>query len=144
MVRCITWNVFHMRQFCRFFYFLAWFNTVEFNRLSYPNNKMCDDAVFADRFRYQLTMLGIWLLTWLSRLIHVYIAYEIDTDKIIAAFLRISYCLHDLIRSLLYGVSSTNAARLQLVQNTLARVVTGSHSHESSQVQGAVSTLSRR
>ena len=32
--------------------------------------------------------------------------------------------------SLLYGVSSTNASRLQLVQNTLARVVTGSGRRE--------------
>ena len=36
----------------------------------------------------------------------------------------------DYSNSLLYGVSSTNAARLQLVQNTLARVVTGSGRRE--------------
>ena len=54
MVRCITGNVFHMRQFCRLFYCLAWFDTVEFNRLPCPTNNMYDDAIFADRFRYQL------------------------------------------------------------------------------------------
>ena len=75
-----------------------WFDTPELNRLPCPNNKMYDDAVFAHRFRYQLTMFGIQLFIWLSRLLHAHIAYEIDADKIIAAFFRISYCLHDLIR----------------------------------------------
>ena len=62
MVRCITCNVFHMRQFCRFFYCLAWFYTVEFNCLPSPNNEMYDDAVFTDRFHCQLTMFGVRLL----------------------------------------------------------------------------------
>ena len=57
MVFSITCNVFHMRQFWRFFNSLAWFDTVEFNCLPYPNNEMYDDAVFADRFRRQFTML---------------------------------------------------------------------------------------
>ena len=91
-------NVFHMRQFCRFFYCLAWFDTVEFNRQPCPNNAIYDEAVFADQFRYQLTMFGIRVLIWLSRLLHAHIASEIDTAKIIAAFFRISYCLEDLIR----------------------------------------------
>ena len=167
MVRCITCNVFHMRQLCRFFYCLAWFDTVEspavskqqyvrwcafrweiplsiyyvwnwcidraisttscsyciwnryhqnhrctlqnfqffasfdtieFNRLPWSNNKIIDDAVFADRFRYQLTMFGFRELIGISRLIHTHIAYEIDTAKMIAAFFRISYCFHYLIR----------------------------------------------
>ena len=98
MVRCITCNVLHMRQFCRFLYCLAWFDTVEFNRLPCPKNEMYDDAVFANRFHYQLTMFGIRVLIWLSRLLHAHIAYEIDTDIIIAAFFQISYCLLDLIR----------------------------------------------
>ena len=55
---------------------------------------MFDGAVFADRFRYQLTMFGIRVLIGLSRTLHAHIAYEIDTSKIIAAFIRISYCLH--------------------------------------------------
>ena len=59
---------------------------------------MYDDAVFAIRFHNQLTMFGIRVLIWLSRFVHAHIAYEIDTDKIIAAFFRISYCLLDLIR----------------------------------------------
>ena len=59
---------------------------------------MYDDAVFAIRFRYQLTMFGIRVLIWISGLLHAYIAYEIDTAKIIAAFFQISYGLLDLIR----------------------------------------------
>ena len=47
--------------------------------------QMCDDAVFADRFRYQLTMFGIAVLLGLSRLLPAHIAYEIDTAKIAAA-----------------------------------------------------------
>ena len=43
-------------------YCLALFVTVEFDRLPCPNNEMHDDAVFADRFRYQLTMFGIHVL----------------------------------------------------------------------------------
>ena len=98
MVRCITSNVFHMRQFCRFFYCLSWLYTAEFNRLSCPNNKMYDDAVFADRFRCQLTMLEIHEVIGLSRLVHANIAYDIVTTNIIAALCRISYSLHDFIR----------------------------------------------
>ena len=70
---------------------------LEFNRLPCSNNKMYDDAVFADRFLYQLTMIGIRVLIGLSRLLHAYIAYETDIAKIIAAFIRISHFLNDLI-----------------------------------------------
>ena len=72
--------------------------TVEFNRLPCPNNEMYDDAVFANRFHYQLTMFGIRVLIWLSWFCHAHIACVINTDKIAAAFFRISYCLLDLIR----------------------------------------------
>ena len=98
MVRCITCNVLHKRQFCRFLYCLAWSETVEFNRLPCPHNDMYGDAVFGIRFRYQLAIFAMRVLIWPSRLLHAHIAYEIDTDKIIAAFFRISYCLLDLIR----------------------------------------------
>ena len=98
MVPCITCNVFHMQKFWRFFYCLAWFHTVEFHRLPCLNNKMYDYAGFADQFGYQLAMFGIGVLIWLSWLLHAHIAYEIDTYKIIAAFFRIFYFLHDLIR----------------------------------------------
>ena len=47
---------------------------------------MDDDAVLADRYRYQLTMFGIPVLIGLSRLVPAHIAYEIDTAKITAAF----------------------------------------------------------
>ena len=53
---------------------------------------MFDDAVFADRFRYVLTMFEIAVLIGLYRLLHADISYEIDTAKIIAAIFRISYC----------------------------------------------------
>ena len=53
---------------------------------------------FADRFRYQLTIFKIREVIGLSRLVHANIAYKIVTTKIIAAFCRISYCMHDLIR----------------------------------------------
>ena len=48
----------------------AWFDRLEFNRLPCSINKMYDDAVLADRFLYQMTMFGIRVLIWLSRLIH--------------------------------------------------------------------------
>ena len=98
MVRFITCNVFHMRKFVRFFYCLAGSETLQFNRLPCPNKEMCGDAVFAIRFRCQLAIFGKPVLIWLSRLLHAHIAYEIDSDKIIAAFFRISSWLHDLIR----------------------------------------------
>ena len=49
--------------------------------------KMYDDAVLADRYGYQLTMLGIQVLIGLSRLLRAHISYEIDTAKITAAFI---------------------------------------------------------
>ena len=52
---------------------------------------MNDYAIFADRFRYQLTMFGIRVLIGLSRFLHAHIEYEIDTAEIIAAFIQISY-----------------------------------------------------
>ena len=48
----------------------AWFDMLEFSCLPCSNKKMYDDAVFADRFLYQLTMFENRLLIWLSRLIH--------------------------------------------------------------------------
>ena len=86
MVRCITCNVLHIRQFCPFLYCLAWFDTVEFNRLPCPKNEMNDDTVFAIRLSYQVTMFRIRVLIWISRLLHAHIAYEILTAKTIAAF----------------------------------------------------------
>ena len=98
MDRCITCNAFHIRKFCRFLYCLPWSETVEFNRLPCPNNEMYGDAIFAIPFRYQFAIFGMRVLIWLSRPLHAHIAYVIDTDKIIDAFCRISYCLLDLIR----------------------------------------------
>ena len=116
MVRCLTCNVFYMRQFCRFYNCLSWFDTVEFNRLLCPDNEMCDDAVFTGRIRYELTMFGIHVLIGLSRLLHALIAYEIETSNIIAAFCRIAYCLHDLIRlsSIVCHVQTTRCTMMWL------------------------------
>ena len=74
----------------------VWLYTVEFNRLPFPNDKMYDDAAFADRFRYSLTTSGNRVWIGIPRLLYVHIAYEIDSAKISAAFCRISYCLYDL------------------------------------------------
>ena len=51
---------------------------------------MYDDEVFADRFRYQLTMFEFRVLVRLSRLIRAHIAYEIVVAKITAEICRIS------------------------------------------------------
>ena len=72
--------------------------SLEFNRMPCPNDKMYDDVVFADRFRYPLAKFGIRVLIELSRLLHAHIAYETDTAKIIAEFCRISCSVHELIR----------------------------------------------
>ena len=88
----------HRRFLCRISYCLVWFDIVEFNRLPCSNDKMYDDVVFADRFRYSTTMFGKHILIGLSRLLHANIAYETYTAKIIAAFCRNSYSLPDLIR----------------------------------------------
>ena len=96
------------------FLLFAWFDTLEFNRLPCSNNKIYDDADFADRFRYQLAMFGIMVLTWLSWLLHAHIAYITDGAKIIAAFCRISYCLHDFIRlnSIVGNVQTTRCTMI--------------------------------
>ena len=94
------------------FLLFAWFDTQEFNRLPCSNNKIYDDADFADRFRYQLAMFAIRLLIWLSWLLHDHIANITDDSKIIAAFCRISYCLYDFIRlnSIVGYVQTTRCA----------------------------------
>ena len=66
--------------------------------MSCPNEKIYDDVVFADRFRYPLGMVGNRVLIGLSRILHAHISYEKDTAKIAAALCRICYCLYDLIR----------------------------------------------
>ena len=102
-------------EILQIFYCLAWFDTVEFNWMRVQKtNKMYDNAVLADRFHCQLTMFRIRVLIGLSRLVHAHIAYEIDTAKIIAAFCRISYCLHDLIRFnlIVYHVQTTRCTKM--------------------------------
>ena len=60
---------------------IAWFDTHEFSRLPCSNNKMNDDAVYANRFRYQLTMFEVFIFIRLSRLLDTHIAYEIAIQK---------------------------------------------------------------
>ena len=88
---CI-WNRYcqNHRSIFQNFLLFALFDTLELNRLPWSNNKIYDDADFADRFRYQLAMFGIPVLIWLSWLFHAHIAYITDGAKIIAAFCRIS------------------------------------------------------
>ena len=65
---CI-WNRYfqHHRSILPNFLLFAWFDTVAFNRLLCSNNKMYDDVVFHDRFRYQLTMFEVCILIpWYS------------------------------------------------------------------------------
>ena len=127
MVRCITCNVFHMRKFYRFFYCLPRSETVEFNRLLCPNNEKYGDAVLANRFRYQLPIFGMRVLIWLSRLLNAHFAYVIDTNKIIAAFFRISYCLLDLKRlnSIVCHDQTTRYTMMQfsLIDSAVIRVL---------------------
>ena len=98
----------HIPKFYRLFYRFLWFDTVEFNRLQCANDKKYADAIFADRIRYQLTMFRFGLLSSLSRFLHVHIAYETDSAKVIA-FCRNSYCLPDSIRlnSIVCNVQTT-------------------------------------
>ena len=57
------------------FLLFAGFDTLELNRLPWSNNKIYDDAVFADLFRHYLTMFGVCILIRLSRLLNTHIAY---------------------------------------------------------------------
>ena len=94
-----VWNRYcqNHRRILPYFLLFVWLYTVVFNRLPCPSDKIYDDVVFSDRILYSLTMFEMILIA-LCRLVFAHIAYETDTAKIIAAFYRISYCLHDLIR----------------------------------------------
>ena len=75
---CI-WNRYfqNRRSILPSFLFLSWFDTVKFNRRSCSNNKVYDDVVFGDRFRYQLTMFKVCILIGLSRLLDTHISCQI-------------------------------------------------------------------
>ena len=51
---------------------------------------MYADAVYANRFRYQLTMFEVFIFIRLSRLLDTHVAYEIAIQKSprVTAFLR--------------------------------------------------------
>ena len=42
---------------------------------------MYDDGVYANRFRYQLTMFEVFIFIRLSRLLDTHVAYEIAKQK---------------------------------------------------------------
>ena len=71
----------HRRNCRSSFLLFACFATVEFNRLLCPNEKMYDDMVCADWFRYQLSMFEVCTLIGLSRLLDTHIACEIVVKK---------------------------------------------------------------
>ena len=79
-----VWNRYFQNHSSILAYFLliAWFDTLEFDRLPCSNNKMYDDAVYANRFRYQLTMFEVFIFIRLSRLLDTRVAYEIAIQKI--------------------------------------------------------------
>ena len=89
---CI-WNRYcqNHHSFLSNFLFFPWFVTVEFNCQPCSNNKICDNIVFADQFRYQLTMFDIRVLVRLCRLIHAHIEYEISVAEITLRIWRISH-----------------------------------------------------
>ena len=101
---------------------MIWYCRIQLNAVS-KQQDVHDNAVFADRFRYQSTMFGIRILIGQSRLLHAHIAYEIDSAKIIAAFYRISYCLYDLIRfnSIIchYQTSKCTMMRFSLIDSAI-------------------------
>ena len=47
------------RSILPIFLYFAWIDTVEYSRLSCSNNNIYENIVFADRFRYSLTMFGV-------------------------------------------------------------------------------------
>ena len=73
------WNRYcqNHRSILPHFLLFSWLDTVEFNGLPCPNNKMYDDVVFDNRFRFKLTMFEVCILIWLSILFDTHIAYEI-------------------------------------------------------------------
>ena len=74
-----VWNIYcqNYRSILPNFLLLAWFDRFEFNRLPCSNNKMYDDAVYPDRFLYQLTMFEVFILIGLSRILDTHVDYEI-------------------------------------------------------------------
>ena len=77
--------IFHMKQMLPKnhhsillnFLLFARFDTIEFIRVPSSNNKIYDDAIFADRFRYQMTMFEVGILMGLAQLLDPHITYEI-------------------------------------------------------------------
>ena len=61
------------------------------------NDNIYDNEVFIRRYCYQLAIFGIRIFIWLYSLLHAHFVYVIDIAESVAAFCRISYCLHNLI-----------------------------------------------
>ena len=66
---------------------------VKFNRLLCSNDKMYDDEVCADRFRYQLATFEFRVSMGLSPSLPAHNAYEIAIGQIIEEIYRMSHCL---------------------------------------------------
>ena len=105
----------HYAGMLRIFQLLAWFDTVEFSRLPCSNEEKYDHVVIIERWLYQLTRFWDQLLIVLSPLIHAYIAYKIDSAKIVSVFSRISFWLYDLIlsNSIAWRVQTTRCTMMQ-------------------------------
>ena len=86
-VQCVPYS-----EILQIFLLICMIDTVDFIHLPCPNDNRYDDAVFVDRFPYQLTMFENRLLIGLSLLHHAHNAHETDTSKIKAQFCRMSYC----------------------------------------------------
>ena len=95
-------------------------SNVKFNRMPRPSDKVYNDEVFADRFRYQLIMFEIRLLVRLSRLLHADIACEVAVAKSPPKYVEFSIVLHDLKR--LYSIfCRVQATRYTMIIFSLIR-----------------------
>ena len=60
-----------------YIYIYIYIYIYEYIYMPCSNNKMCNDVVYADRFRYQLAMFEVRILIGPSRLLDTHIAYKI-------------------------------------------------------------------
>ena len=92
---------------------MIWYGWIQSPAVS--KDKIYDDKIFADRFRYQFTMFVIHVLVSLSRLPRAHIAYEIDVAKITAVICWIFQCLAWLMRL------NSNVCRAQTTMCTMMK-----------------------
>ena len=92
-------------------------NSIWYCRIQLPAvSKQRDVRWCSFRWSIPLSIEYVWnsSIDRLSRLLHAHIAYEIDTAKVVAAFWRIYYFLHDLIRlkSIVSHVQTTRSTMM--------------------------------